>query len=196
VKLRPPRAGVRVGFQFGHAVAGGLVGGGEVFDFGFERAGFVAQFEHRGGAFLGGAAAQHALAAEHHAGEGDEGHAGVVRAQAQRGGEVRHDEHLLKQALDHSGNPFVRLDAVERPGGGTFGQRFHLGAGRVGDEGFRQDGGDAEFLLGEAADDRLGGGLVLDEHGVEVSAERGFDGAGAAVVRLDEARRARRGWWA
>jgi hypothetical protein len=56
----------------------------------------------------------------------------------------------------------------------------------VGDEGFRQDGGDAELFLGEALDDRLGGGLVLDEHRMEVGAERGFDRAGAGVVRLDE----------
>ena len=81
---------------------------------------------------------------------------------------------------------FVGLDAVERPGGGAFGQRFHLGARGVGDEGFRKDGGDAELFLGEAFDDRFRGGLVLDEHGVEMGAERGLDGAGAGVVRFDE----------
>ncbi len=92
----------------------------------------------------------------------------MIRAQTQCGGEVWHDEHVFKQAGDHAGNPLVGLDAVERPSGGTFGQGFHLGAVRVGDEGFGQDGSDAEFLLGEAADDRLGRGLVLDEHGVQV----------------------------
>ena len=61
-----------------------------------------------------------------------------------------------------------------------------MGAGGVADEGFREDGGEAELLFREALDDGFGDGLIGDEDGLEVVAEGGFDGAGAGVFRFDE----------
>ena len=110
----------------------------------------------------------------------------MVRAQAQRSGEVGHDEHAVEQSLDDARDAFVRLHAVERPCGGTFRQRFHLGASGVRDEGFGDDRRDAELLGGEAFDESLGDRLILHEYGLQVVAEGGFDRAGAVVIGLDE----------
>ena len=174
------------GFQIRDAGAGGFVGSHEAFDFGGERADLVLEFEHRGAAFGAGAAAEHAFAGQDHSGQGDEGDAGMGRAEAERGGLVRDDEDFFQQAFDDVGNALVGLHPVERPSGGSFRQGLHLGAGGVADECFRNDGGDAELLFCQAADDGFRHRLVLDEHGLEVISKRRLDGAGAGVVGLDE----------
>ena len=174
------------GLQIGHAVARGGIGRGQVGHFGGEVADFVLKLEHGGAAFRAGAATQHAFTVENDACQGDECHVRLGFAQPQGGGKIGDDEYFFQQPLDDRRDALVRLDAVECPGRGAFGQGDHLAAGGMTDEALGQDCGDAELLDGQALDDQFRHRLIRHQHGLQMAAKRRFDRAGAAVIGLDE----------
>ena len=61
-----------------------------------------------------------------------------------------------------------------------------MSASGWGEKSLGQDGGASEFLFGELFDHGLRGGIVADEHGLDVGTEGRLDGAGAGLVGLDK----------
>ncbi len=159
--------------------------GDEAFEFDAEAADFGFAAEGGDAFFSGGAAVDDAVGCDEVATEGGDGEVRELAFDAQSGVQVFGDEDIAEEAVDGALGIGFGADFVEGPGDAAFGEELGFGGDAEGAEVASDEGGFAEFFVGEDLDD-VGGEFGLGEKdGLEVVSEGGFDGGDEAFFDVD-----------